>query len=129
MVVYAGLIEIRYAGGQRDERDDARAALADALSRRRVTDSPDVAEGPGNTVLVRAVLEGASPLAALTALDGALGDALLDTGLFEEFDVSRRVLHAAPLDVAEQAAAWSGDRYRWRDAPPDRRRARLRRRR
>ncbi|MGK5556787.1 hypothetical protein ACSNOI_34775 [Actinomadura kijaniata] len=105
MVVDAGLIEIRYAGGQ---RDDARVALAATLAGWGVADSLDVAAGPGNTVLVRAVLEDASPLAALTALDGALGDALLETGLFGEFGVSRRVLHAAVGATPRRTAAGPG---------------------
>lgn len=37
-----------------------------------------------------------NPLEALTALDTALHRALITTGLFDRFDVSRRMLHAGP---------------------------------
>ena len=53
---------------------------------------------PYNRVTVAATVRAARPLAALMQLDGALDDALMATGLFEEFDVTGKTLHAAPLD-------------------------------
>ncbi|MGI5163608.1 hypothetical protein ACQEU3_04565 [Spirillospora sp. CA-253888] len=127
MVTYVALIEIRYAGGQRTERDEARRVLLARLAATAGSDDLQMTEGQGNTLVVRAVVEDDGPLAAITGLDGALDRALLDTGLFEEFDVSRRLLHVAPADVAARLGPWSPDHYRWRDPPPtSRRRGRFR---
>jgi hypothetical protein len=40
-----------------------------------------------------------SPLTAVALVDQAVQRALLSTGLFEEFDVSRRALHVWPEDA------------------------------
>ncbi|MFD0692352.1 hypothetical protein [Actinomadura fibrosa] len=99
------LIEIRYAGAQQDERDAAKRALAAALD----VPGADVAAGPGNTVQVRATLEADGPLDAAGLLDEALARALMAAGLFEEFDVARRLVHAAPTEEADRLFAWSAE--------------------
>jgi hypothetical protein len=38
----------------------------------------------------------------MARLDGALDDALMASGLLEEFDVTGKVLHVAPLDHASR---------------------------
>ncbi|MFC6881825.1 MULTISPECIES: hypothetical protein [Actinomadura] len=102
MPSYTVLIEIRYAGGQRDEQDEARRVLAGAVP-------AALTPGPGGTVILSAVLDADGPLAALTALDEHLQRALMSTGLFEEFDVSGRILHVAPQHAAERVFAWTTD--------------------
>ncbi|WP_242906741.1 hypothetical protein [Actinomadura terrae] len=103
MVSYTVLIEVRYAGAQTVEREAARRALAAAL------DGPDTSDGPGNTLQLRTTLDADGPRAAVEHADEALTRALLATGLFEEFDMARRVLHVAPADLAEHLFAWSPD--------------------
>lgn len=46
----------------------------------------------------RTIADLTSPLDAITCLDEALLRALIKTGLFEEFDVARRSVHARPVD-------------------------------
>lgn len=53
-------------------------------------------------VIVRATLTATTPLAAMARLDKAIDDALMASGLFEEFDVTGKVLRAAPLDHASR---------------------------
>ena len=55
-----------------------------------------------NRVIVRAALTAMRPLAAMARLDRAIDDALLASGLSEEFDVTGKVLHVAPLDHASR---------------------------
>ncbi|TDD68159.1 hypothetical protein [Actinomadura rubrisoli] len=105
MIAYTALIEIRYAGAQTQERDAAKRAIRGALD----VPGAEVSAGPGNTLQIRAALDADGPLAAAALLDEAVARALIATGLFEEFDMARRVLHAAPRDVADQLFAWSAD--------------------
>jgi hypothetical protein len=59
-----------------------------------LTVSPDVY----SRITVRGIITATTPLAAMTALDKAVDDALEETGLFEEFDVTGKTLYAAPAD-------------------------------
>jgi hypothetical protein len=99
---YCVLIEITYAGGRLP--DDEREALVSAIRAHAghdswqavVTVSPD----PYSILAAGATLRAPNPRAALAELDGALDDALMATGLFEQFDVTGKVLRVAPLDQA-----------------------------
>lgn len=51
-----------------------------------------------NHVTIAAIVDARKPLAAISQLDAAVDDALLATGLFEEFDVTGKMLSAAPLE-------------------------------
>jgi hypothetical protein len=99
---YHVLIEITYAGGRLP--DEAREALASAIRARAGRDSSDgtmtVSADPHNIVTVGATVRADNPREALSELDEALDDALMATGLFEEFDVTGKVLRVAPLDRA-----------------------------
>ena len=53
-------------------------------------------------VTVRATVDAANPRAALAMVDEALDRALMTTGLFEEFDVTGKVLRVAPLQHADR---------------------------
>ncbi len=60
--------------------------------------SPDA----GSILTVSATVDAANPGVALAVVDDALDQALMMTGLFEEFDVTGKALPAAPLERAEQ---------------------------
>ena len=97
-------IEIEYAGRSLppDTADalerSVRAVLDDQASDLSFLVSSDVY----NRVIVRATLTATTPLAAMARLDRAIDDALMASGLFEEFDVTGKVLHVAPLDHASR---------------------------
>jgi hypothetical protein len=102
---YRVLIEITYAGDQLP--DEAREALAAAIRARAGRGSADrgaadaamtVSADPHSVVSVSATVRADNPREALSELDEALDDALMATGLFEEFDVTGKVLRVAPLD-------------------------------
>jgi hypothetical protein len=99
---YHVLIEITYAGGRLP--DEVREALASAIRARAGRGSSDgamtVSADPHNIVAVRATVRADNPREALSELDEALDDALMATGLFEEFDVTGKVLRVAPLNRA-----------------------------
>ena len=63
-----------------------------------VTMSPDSV----SVVSVSATVDAVNPRAALALVDEALDRALMTTGLFEEFDVTGKVLRAAPLQRANR---------------------------
>jgi hypothetical protein len=107
---YRVRIEITYAGGRLP--DEAREALASAIWARAGRGSSDgamtvsadphsiVAVGATVIVAVGATVRADNPREALSQLDEALDDALMATGLFEEFDVTGKILRVAPLDRA-----------------------------
>ena len=98
------LIEMTYAGGRLD--DDryqmltAEIKIPSARAGRDVvvTMSPDAI----SIVTVRATVDAANPRAALAMVDEALDRALMTTGLFEEVDVTGKVLRVAPLEQADR---------------------------
>jgi hypothetical protein len=57
-----------------------------------------VSPHPYNRVTIGATVQAANPLVAISWLNAALDDALIATGLFEEFDVTGKMLRVAPLD-------------------------------
>ncbi|HEY4463294.1 MAG TPA: hypothetical protein VGN41_11580, partial [Streptosporangiaceae bacterium] len=104
------LIEITYAGGRLP--DEAQAALASAMrvsdrahqghrgrrGRRGADGTITVSADPYSIVAITATVRAGNPREALSQLDEALDDALMATGLFEEFDVTGKVLRVGPLD-------------------------------
>jgi hypothetical protein len=102
---YRVTVEVEHLAHGDPLTEDAASSLEAATLRRLRTSAPGwtvevaLARRHPNMVLADATLGGktlASPLDALTRLDMALVGALGDTGLFEEFDVVRRIVHAAP---------------------------------
>src|SRR5215471_18264071 len=97
---YRAEVEIVYAGGSLPSH--AYESLTGALHAGIGTEISDlsftVSSHPYNRVTVAATVQAAKPLAVLMQLDGVLDDALMATGLFEEFDVTGKMLHVAPLD-------------------------------
>jgi hypothetical protein len=110
-MIYELLIELTYLGGREPLPDDARRALTSAvladLSSSAVAGFTvshlTIATDPAGTVGVYVILQGSSPyltrpLEAITRLDTSLDRSLMRTGLFEEFDVARKTLRAAPFE-------------------------------
>lgn len=68
--------------------------------------SPDlsfaVSSHPYGALKVCATARGASPVDAVTQLDTSFNQSLTATGLFEEFDVTGKVLRVAPLELGER---------------------------
>jgi hypothetical protein len=96
---YRAVIEIPYLSGTLP--DDAREALRSALFADLGAEARDVSLNvsldPYTVVTITAVFRGTSPVAVITRLSTALDKSLLITGLFEKFDVSGKVLRAAPI--------------------------------
>jgi hypothetical protein len=61
---------------------------------------------PYSIVTIESRNRGENPLTILKLLDDILLRALMTTGLFEEFDVSGRVLQVAPSETARRMLAW-----------------------
>ncbi len=101
---YRVLIEVTYAGGRLAA--DRRQMLTAEISVPGIRADPDlvVTMSPDSVsiVTVSATVDAASPRAALALVDEALDRALMTTGLFEEFDVTGKVLHVAPLQQADR---------------------------
>jgi hypothetical protein len=71
---------------------DGGSVLSRQATARRAPLPPERA----GVLIVSASLSAARPLAALSMVDEALDRALMTTGLFEEFDVTGKVLRVAP---------------------------------
>jgi hypothetical protein len=119
---YHVIVEITYVGGREPLPDHSRASLAAALAealsaegREHNFTAADVAmaDTPAeyrsrSTVTLSATLQKArpsgmtNPLEAMTRFDQSLDRALLVSGLFEEFEVSRKVLRVAPAEQIDQ---------------------------
>jgi len=97
---YHAEIEIVYVGGPLpgDAYESLTGALRAAVGNETSGLSFAVSQHPYNRMTVGATVEVTSPLAAIMRLDRALDDALMAIGLFEEFDVTGKMLRAAPLD-------------------------------
>jgi hypothetical protein len=97
-------IEIEYAGRSlsRDTAGTLERSVRAALDNQASDLSFLVSSDVYNRVIVGATLTATTPLAAMARLDGALDDALMASGLLEEFDVTGKVLHVAPLDHASR---------------------------
>jgi hypothetical protein len=101
---YCVLIEVTYAGGRLPA--DRRQMLTAEVSVPGVRADGDlvVTMSPGSVsiVTVSATVDAANPRAALALVDEALDRALMTTGLFDEFDVTGKVLPVAPLQQADR---------------------------
>ena len=107
---FCALIEITYAGGTLpgDTRDALASAISAAMGETVSHLSFTVSSHAYARMTVHAKLRGTDPLAAITQLDAALDRSLIATGLFEEFDVSGRVLRVAPWESSERLHEESG---------------------
>jgi hypothetical protein len=107
---YRVIIEVSYAGGQL--ADDLRQMLTAEISVPSARGKQDVvvAVSPerASILIVSAIADAANPRAALSLVDEALDRALMTTGLFEEFDVTGKVLRVAPLEQAERLRSQPG---------------------
>jgi hypothetical protein len=112
---YYGLIKIPYLAGRESLASTAREALTAAMladlqkdAAKFIVADLSISSQPDNTVVVRATLRGTSPrnltspLDAITRLDASFDRSLMHTGLFEEFDVARKLLRVAPFDDIER---------------------------
>ncbi len=99
---YSVVIEVTHAGGPL--ADDLREMLTAEVSIPGVRGDQDVAvvvsPERASILIVSAAVEAANPRAALALVDEALDRALMTIGLFEEFDVTGKVLRVAPLEQA-----------------------------
>jgi hypothetical protein len=96
---YRTRIRTTYLGGTLPL--DGYQALADAV--RAVAPgevSCAVAPDAYDVFVVTSAVRATNPMDALAGLNAALDRALLSTGLFEEFDVSGKVLYAGPAELA-----------------------------
>lgn len=128
---YQVVIEVSYAGGTLPPdaagalQTTLETALATAVETTLAGARPaghgfgalefEVSRDPLNVVRVGATVTAASPLAAVARLDAIVDRCLLATGLFEEFDVSGKTLHASP-DASSRGA--SGPPRSWRIQHP-----------
>jgi hypothetical protein len=101
---YRVTIEITYVGGRLpDEASVALTAMMKTVVRGDVGDLSFAVSGdPYSVLTVRAAVRGDSPVDAVTRVEALLDRSLLATGLFEEFDVTGKVLHVAPLERTER---------------------------
>ncbi|MFL6077966.1 MAG: hypothetical protein ACJ73S_31765 [Mycobacteriales bacterium] len=121
---YHVIVEITYVGGREPLPDHSRASLAAALTEALSAEGREhnftaadlaMADTPAayrsrSMVTLSATLQKArpapggmtNPLEAMTRFDRSLDRALLASGLFEEFEVSRKVLRVAPVEQVDQ---------------------------
>jgi hypothetical protein len=96
--LYHTRIEVSYLGGTLP--DDERDAVRHALLARLPDLSVLVAPGRHQILRVAATVRADNPREALARLGAVLDQALLRTGLFEQFDVTGAVLRVAPVERA-----------------------------
>lgn len=93
-------VAVEYAG--RSVATDTLSSLDSAIrrltGRQAVQLSLTVSPDAYSRITVRAIITATTPLAAMTQLDKAVDDGLAEIGLFEEFDVTGKVLRAAPAE-------------------------------
>ncbi|MGH3503575.1 MAG: hypothetical protein ACRDQA_22155 [Nocardioidaceae bacterium] len=91
-------IGVLYVGGALPS--DCYEALTSAVRAALVDKAPDVSltcsSRDHSSVTVSAVFRAANPVEAISWLNNVLDDALHDTGLFEEFDVTGKQLRVSP---------------------------------
>jgi hypothetical protein len=96
---YRTQIGTTYLGGTLPP--DGYQALAEAVRTVAPGDvTCTVAPEAYDVFVVTSAVGAPNPLEALTGLNAALDRALLVTGLFEEFDVSGKVIYAGPAELA-----------------------------
>ena len=100
---YRVIIEVSYAGGLL--ADDRLQMLTSEISISGLRGGQEVTAAVSaerlSILTLSATVGAANPRAALTLVDEALDRALMSTGLFEEFDITGKVLRVAPLQQAE----------------------------
>ena len=105
---YVAEIDLTYVADQALAADarDAMALAIEADLRKSIAEFTVsdlvISTGSHGSVTVRAIMHGStprqltSPVVAISRLDLALDHALMNTGQYEEFDVSRRALRVSP---------------------------------
>jgi hypothetical protein len=101
---YCAIAEIAYGNGPLP--DEVRDVLVDAVrhaARYTVHDLTfALSTDPNTVVTVAGVAADTSPIRAAGLLETALDRALMTTGLFEEFDMSGKVMKVGPLEWSER---------------------------
>jgi hypothetical protein len=101
---YVATVQVTYLGGSLPA--DTQAALADALGSRadELISELDVANlsGPYDTTYISAAVRARNSVEAIDALVRAVDSSMMETGVFEKFDVTGKVLQAAPREAAEK---------------------------
>src|SRR4051794_1006575 len=94
-------IEVTYMGGSlpNDAAEALAAAVSEAVAGAASGLSFSVSTHHYDTIVLSATLRGGSSLEAIARLNTALDDAMFQTGLFERFDVSGKVLQIGPLET------------------------------
>lgn len=102
--MYWVLIEITYAGGRIPDHVREMLAAAIQVPGRRGGWLVEMTVLPGSrsVLAISASLPANRPSAALGTVEQALDLALMSTGLFEEFDVTGKVIRVAPLEHADR---------------------------
>ena len=97
------LIELRRVGGTvSPETTDALREATAALSGEAADGVSLTASSQDDSVVVLdATVRESSPIAAMGWIDTLLDRSLLATGLFEDFDVTGKVIRVAPFEIAE----------------------------
>jgi hypothetical protein len=102
---FAAVVRVTYLGGSLPA--DTQAALTSALRRRAgdLISELEVDKLPGvyETAYITAVVRAGTPVEAIDALVRAVDGSMLDTGVFEEFDATGKVLQVAPLEIAQKS--------------------------
>ena len=101
---YCVIIEVTYAGGRlADDRRDMLTAQINLPGARASKDlAVTVSRDAFSILTVSATVDAANHRVALAVVDEALDQALMMTGLFEELDVTGKVLRVAPLEWADR---------------------------
>lgn len=101
---YCVQIEMTYAGGRlADDRRQMLTAEIKVPGDRADRDlAVTMSADPVSIVTISATVNAANSRAALALVDDALDRALMMTGLFEEFDVTGKVLRVAPVQQAQR---------------------------
>lgn len=99
-------VVVTFTGGwiSRDALDALTSALRGDLGAAPAHVAVTVTADRRSALNVRVALRDSSPLKALARLDTSIDQALLATGLFEEFDVSGKTLFATPDRAAPEPA-------------------------
>ena len=100
---YRTIIRLMYAGGPLPDED--KEAFMSAMRSATGTSVADlefhVSAHQYNVITVTATLRGTNPLDAITYFDTAVNRALTTMGQFEDFDVSGKILHVSPIELAD----------------------------
>jgi hypothetical protein len=101
LLQYSALVELTYYGGDVLSYDHIRSAISAEIG--ESASGLTVLSLSQKAINVYATVKGISPLDAITKLDESVLQALMVTGLFEQFDVSRRSLAVGPESPTSKA--------------------------